>query len=199
MALRTLPDAVSNAPVYNRRALLRQYTSGKQLYRWVNVKCRSGHAILPRCCVPDLSVPFLTSSPPFLSLSFFAFLSLSCPSALFNSTLFTLDLLAITTNYPYLSPLTFLFCELLGCLFRFFASPRQFPPSSESDFFASDVPGFTKCRQSSFLPASHTPFSHHQCIRCCGQHYQLQHLCHWNHRSILKSVSVPPSTRDVAF
>jgi hypothetical protein len=31
MALRTLPDAVSNAPVYNRRGLLRQYASGKQM------------------------------------------------------------------------------------------------------------------------------------------------------------------------
>lgn len=113
---------------------------------------------------------------------------LSCLSALFSSTPFALDLLAIITNYPYLSSLTFLF---VTCLVRLFGS--------ESHFFASDVSGFTKCLQSFFPPASYTPFSHHQCIRCCGQHYQLQYLCHWNHGRILKSVSVPPSTRDAAF
>jgi hypothetical protein len=153
---------------------------------------------MPRCCVPVLSCPYpfrfsrQAGEPSLLLLSFlFSCLSLTPP--LLSIPLFLLSFcwqlsLSVPTS-PH-SPSFF-----VSCLVRFFASSRQFPLSE----FTSDVPGFTKCLQSSFPPASCTPFSQHQCIRCCGQHYQLQYLCHWSHRRILKSVSVPPSARDIAF
>jgi hypothetical protein len=76
-----------------------------------------GHAILPRCCVPgSCPWPFRSHVKPSLSLGFSLcfIVQLSCPSALFNSAPFTLDLLAIITNYPYISSLTFLFVTCLS-------------------------------------------------------------------------------------
>lgn len=144
-------------------------------------------SILAQFCFSRQVIPF--------SLSCFIIPSLSYPPALFQSHSFSshLYLLLTITNCPYLSLFTFLF---VTCLLRL--SPPI--PRSQSGFFASDVSvSITKCLQSFLPPASCTCFSHHQCIRCCGQHYQQQHLCHRNHRGVLKSVSVPPSTCDVAF
>lgn len=134
--------------------------------------------------------PFFRFSRQAFPFSPFAFLLYCFLSLSFQFHSFT-PIFVTITNYPYLSSHV-PFRDLPGPISSLF-----FP--SETDFFASDVSVFTKCLRSSFPPASYTPFSHHQCIRCCRQHYQLQYLCHWNHRRILKSVSVPPSTRDVAF
>jgi hypothetical protein len=72
-------------------------------------------------------------------------------------------------------------------------------PPSPPPILVSNVWRVTRCLWSSYPPTSCTPFSHHQCIRCRRQHHQLQYLCHWRHRRITMSVSVPPSPHDATF